>query len=684
MAEKQIIALAAPVTISAADPEKKGPRTFSSTFYTGGALSIEGWNHPVVVDLATLKPGNVLVANLDHDKSKRVGNFEVHNDGKSLIANGKATARTAARDEVIGSADEGYQWQSSLEVNPGKVELMKDGKAFQANGQSFTGPMFLATNGTLKGFGFVSHGADDNTTVTIAASAASKKGNAMDAACTTWIEGLGLNVEELNETQLKNLEADYKGRQGKRSKVVAAEPANPFEKMRNENNRITEINAIAQKRLEAMKAHGAGMLPQKTIDDIERVVAHAIETEMSVAEFRAELAEMQIPQGHTVFARPEHGRLTDRILQAAVCQAGRLPDIEKAFSPEELQAAHDQFKGRIGLKQLFLEAAYENGYRGRSFEVTADTLRAAFPQQSQIQATGFSTIVLTSTLGNIANKFIRVGWNAIDMTPMRVAFIRTVTNFQQITTVSLTGDLQYEKLGSDGMIKHGTLGETTYTNQADTYAKMCAITRKDIINDDLGALTQVPNRLGRGAALKLNDIFWTAFLNNGSFFTSGNANVNTGVANMTVGGLDATETVFMNQTDPDGKPLGVTARILLVPPALKNSAITLMASQQAVYATSTQTSGVNNPFAGRFTVESSPYMANSSYTGYDAAAWYMLADPNELPVIEIAALFGRVEPTVETADVDFNQLGVQMRGYTDIGCSLQEKRGGVRADGGSS
>ena len=77
-------------------------------------------------------------------------------------------------------------------------------------------------------------------------------------------------------------------------------------------------------------------------------------------------------------------------------------------------------------------------------------------------------------------------------------------------------------------------------------------------------------------------------------------------------------------------------------------------------------------------------MANSSYTGYDAAAWYLLADPNELPVIEIVALFGRVEPTVETADVDFNQLGVQMRGYTDIGCSLQEKRGGVRADGGSS
>jgi hypothetical protein len=74
-------------------------------------------------------------------------------------------------------------------------------------------------------------------------------------------------------------------------------------------------------------------------------------------------------------------------------------------------------------------------------------------------------------------------------------------------------------------------------------------------------------------------------------------------------------------------------------------------------------------------------MSNASYTGYSAAAWYMIADPAEMPVIEIAALNGRVEPVVETADADFNVLGVQMRGYSDIGVALQEYRGGVRADG---
>jgi hypothetical protein len=77
-------------------------------------------------------------------------------------------------------------------------------------------------------------------------------------------------------------------------------------------------------------------------------------------------------------------------------------------------------------------------------------------------------------------------------------------------------------------------------------------------------------------------------------------------------------------------------------------------------------------------------MSNSIYTGYSAAAWYMLADPDVLAMIEIVALNGRVEPVVEQADADFNVLGIQMRGYADIGVALQEKRAAVKADGGSS
>jgi hypothetical protein len=429
------------------------------------------------------------------------------------------------------------------------------------------------------------------------------------------------------------------------------------------------------------------------IEAIEKLHDHAIKASMTAQEFRLEMYETGLPESRTIRAPRESSRgLSNRILEAALCDVGRLPNIDKHYKDEELQAAHDLFPQGISLCQLFCVAAEANGYRGvTGGKVTLEIQRAAFRQagpMQQIRGTGWSTIDVSDIVSNVANKFIMRGWNMVDQTALRIAQIQTVTDFKTRTTVSLTDSLRYEKVGPGGEIPHGTLGELSYTVAAETYAKMLAITRQDIINDDTGALTDVPMKLGNGAMKLLNHIFWTEFLGlvGASFFASGNSNINTGVADMTVGGLDATETIFMNQTNPDGTPLAIEPKIILVPTALKNKAKILNKSNESGVAITSlgASTGNSNPFEGRFQVESSPYISNTTYTGNTSTAWWMLADPNELPVIAIAALNGRVEPTVETSDADFNQLGVQMRGYSDVGVNEQEYRGGVHADGGSS
>ena len=64
--------------------------------------------------------------------------------------------------------------------------------------------------------------------------------------------------------------------------------------------------------------------------------------------------------------------------------------------------------------------------------------------------------------------------------------------------------------------------------------------------------------------------------------------------------------------------------------------------------------------------------ANSAYTSNSAKAWYLVADPTDLPVIELAFLNGQESPTIETAQGDFNVLGVRMRGYRDSGVALKD------------
>jgi hypothetical protein len=700
---KQVIAMSAPVTITAGEAEgegaKKSPPKFNVLAYTGGilegALRGDDGGQDVILDLAGMQSGKSLVANLDHTPSQRVGNVNaIGNDGKQLNLAGIASAATPARDEVVGSAADGFVWQASIEANPTRLEAVKPGGVVEVNGQSFTAPprggraLYVARTSVLKGFAFVSHGADDNTAVSIAASAANPKERVMDAKIKAWAEEMGLDVDSATPEQQATIEANYAGKNGKPAKTIEA--SNPFEARKIEAKRRREIREIADRHCELRNSD------EEEIMAIEKMHDHAIEAQMTVQEFRLELYESSVPPAGPIIHRPRERQLSTRIVEAAICQTLRLPNIEKSgFDDQTLQAAHDRFRDGIGLRQLILLAAEGNGYRSNhSSEYNRSVLQAAFDKPRQIKAQGWSTIDISTIVSNIANKFLREGFMAVEDTWSRISTIRPVRDFKQITTVSLVGDLNFEQLGPAGEIKHGTLGEVTYNNQANTYAKMLAITRQDIINDDMGALAAAPRRLGRGAGTKLNDIFWTAWLGGeGAGFWSathtdvgntGNSNLNSGAADVTIAGLTATELLFLNQVDPNGLPLGIMPKIILVPNALKASMAALLDPQSRLITGASATLSDVNIFAGRFQLESSSYMGNSAYTGFSAQEWYMIADPNELSTIEVVALNGRVEPTVETADADFNTLGIQMRAYGDVGVSLQEFRASVLADGNSS
>ena len=137
----------------------------------------------------------------------------------------------------------------------------------------------------------------------------------------------------------------------------------------------------------------------------------------------------------------------------------------------------------------------------------------------------------------------------------------------------------------------------------------------------------------------------------------------------------------MDQTDSDGKPMGIMPAILLVPTALSAMGTQLFKSLEIRDTTASTKYPIANPHQGKFRAEVSRYLSNSHYTGYSSKAWYLLADPNDLPVIEVAFLNGQESPTIETAEADFSVLGIQMRGYHDFGVALQDPRGGVKVKG---
>ena len=176
-------------------------------------------------------------------------------------------------------------------------------------------------------------------------------------------------------------------------------------------------------------------------------------------------------------------------------------------------------------------AAMERGWTGGRTRVDAGNLREilafALPTPG-IRAMGVSTIDVAGILSGTAGKILLEGFTAVEQTYKAISRPRPVNDFKLTTCYRLTADVEYKQVPSAGKIESGTLGEESYTVKAKTYARPTALSRESIINDDLGAFDDIRNRLGRGAGLAPNRVFWTAFLDDGSFFTAGRGNLLTG------------------------------------------------------------------------------------------------------------------------------------------------------------
>jgi len=614
-----------------ADGKPAGLPRFSMTAYTGGPMKLSGWRYPVIVELSGLNiPSQNRPIRLGHDAAQGVGHTDsLLVQGGRLVATGIVSRDTGAAKEVVASSRNGFPWQASIGAGVEEAEFIREGQKAVVNGREWSGPLNVVRKATLGEISFVDLGADGETSARVAAKA---KEDTVDK-----------DAEDKEKVEGAQVQTD-----------IAA-------KMREEAAAETERIAAIQKLCGEHK-------------DIE---AKAIRENWNATKCELEVMRADRPPTPDILRRTE-GPATGAMLEAACALAEGLTQPEKHYKEEVLDAASHRFRG-LGLQELFLEAAWANGYTGRSFRDSREVMRFAFGREVKA---GLSFVDVGGILSNVSNKFLLEGFYSVERTWRNICAVRNVSDFKTVTSYRLIGKDQYEKVGPGGELKHGTLGEETYTNKADTHGIMLTIDRRDIINDDLGAITLVPRKLGRGSGLQICEVFWVIFMNNSTFFSTGNKNYAAGTDTVCgIDGLTKAETMFMEQVDGDGKPIGIMPAIVLVPPALSAMATQLQKSLEIRDTTANTKYPIANPHVGKFRAEVSRYLSNAKFTGNSSKAWYLLADPNDLPVIEVAFLNGQESPIIETAEADFNVLGVRMRGYHDFGVALQDQRGGCKLKG---
>ena len=711
-ADDELFAFSADITINAADGEKKGPRAFTINAYNGGALELPNFDLPVVVDLKGMSVAKSVIANLNHERTQIVGHAtDKVNDGKTLALNGVVSGAGQAAAEVLASHDNGFPWQASIEAKPLKLVRVPAGKSVDVNGQSFQGPILVARKSRLHGIAFVPHGADDSTSVKIAASAAHSKENDMDKF-QKWIEAMDLDFAELTDKQKAHLKAKFDaeinasangGRQptgGSKEDAsddeIEAEQFDLGEIKAAYNDLVTDLDMkIAEhedditdrKKLTEIKASArksAAELKKNAIKGKWSATKFEVESIRAASAVEVDLIRAERPSGPAIHAGTRD--LSTAIIEAAMCQTLRVPDFEKQYDEKTLEAANKMFHGRIGLKQMLIMAASANGMSFAPFEsvTTANlkaVLRKAFPTDADHDIEGaFSTLSLPTAFSNVGNKELLAGWNLGPQYQVwrEIAIIRTSTDFKPTTSVRLLDDFEYEALGPNGEIASGKVGEETYTRSVDTVAKLFSLTRKNIINDDVGCLQDLRTKLGSGFSRKFTKLFWTTFLANSTFFTAARANYIVGATTTLLSdavGLQLGIDSFKQLKTADGKRAGGTASILLHPPELNSAAVKLYTPVAAIKASEV------NIYANRYRPVEVDWLSDSTIANYSATAWYLLQDPALLAAVVVSFLNGQENPTVESAEADFDTLGITFRGYGDVGVDLAEYLAGIKSKG---
>lgn len=235
-----------------------------------------------------------------------------------------------------------------------------------------------------------------------------------------------------------------------------------------------------------------------------------------------------------------------------------------------------------------------------------------------------------------------------------------------------------------GEVKHKNISDgEKRTLTPGTKGNIIGITRRALVNDDLGAFQNLAAGLGMAAAFTVEaDAFAMVTANSGTgllydanaLFHSSRSNIGPTGA-MSAATLDGARAVMAKQKDPSANQfLALRPTVWLGPVEL--GGIAKQFNSSTTDPTDNKAQGVSNKVMNLFRdIVDSPYLSAQSATRH-----YLLADPSMFPVFAVGFIDGQESPTI-VSEQSFGYDGLQMKVILDYGTAALDYRGAVTCAG---
>lgn len=256
--------------------------------------------------------------------------------------------------------------------------------------------------------------------------------------------------------------------------------------------------------------------------------------------------------------------------------------------------------------------------------------------------------------GDILDRQLLANYEETPQTFRDYVHISTVRDFRTVNRFVLNGgEGRLAEVPQRTEYPQDTVSDARYQYAVTKKGKKFTFDWEDIINDDLEALTSIPERMARGARRTeeffATDLFFGSTGPDTGFFTAGNKNVVTSNPALTINALQTAFIVLRSQLDTSGEPIFIDAVQLVVPPALEVTAQNLLNATQ-LWLTSLaggiagEQVNTVNWMQSRVGLSVNPYIPIIATTN-GATSWMLIANPDVgRPAAEMGFLRGHTSP----------------------------------------
>lgn len=285
-------------------------------------------------------------------------------------------------------------------------------------------------------------------------------------------------------------------------------------------------------------------------------------------------------------------------------------------------------------------------------------------------------------LGGVIHQVLLADYSIQPDTWSEFCAVGSVVDFRPHSRLRMGSFSRLKKVRENGEFEYLPIDDARKESIiAESFGNLVNITRKMIINDDLGAFTRLASQLGRAAARSIEvDVYALLAENSGlgptmsdgnTLFHATHNNIGTGSA-LSAAGIMGDRNLFRRQKDESGNDfINIRPSVLLIPTELYDTAVTINSAEYNPDAQANKAQYNPNTVRGLFEkVIDTPYLAAGS------TRRYLFSRPTENPVLEVAFLNGVREPRMEMQQ-GFSVDGVTWKVAHDYAVGAIDWKGAV-------